>query len=103
MRDPAPTNPDTRVGYRADRAITPADEQAFRRARDRLSAALSGDSGIMGEDDVAKARIELRALAVKLRDAGYWRSDKAGLRSTVALLWQADRFVSEQALATQTK
>lgn len=42
--------------------------------------------------------MRLRELAVKLRDAGYWRTDKHGLRATVSLLWQADRHVSELAL-----
>ena len=85
------------------RATSASDEHAFRVARDRLSAALANDSGSNGEGDVAQARIELRSMAVKLRDAGYWRSDKQGLRATVALLWEADRFVSERALNTQTR
>lgn len=48
--------------------------------------------------DIADARLKLRAMAVKMRDSGFWRTDKQGLRATVSLLWQADRFVNEQAL-----
>lgn len=102
MNDPAPYAASDSDNLRSVRATSAADEHAFRVARDRLSAALANDSGINSGDDVAQARIELRSMAVKLRDAGYWRSDKQGLRETVSLLWEADRYVSERALNANT-
>lgn len=78
--------------------VSAADQRAFTlatlRLRQALRCAATGESAI----DVAAARLELRALAVKLRDGGFWRTDKQGLRATVSLLWEADRFVNDQAL-----
>lgn len=85
-------------GLHAGRSITPADERALSAAQDRLRTALDAAPYQARGKDVAEARINLRTLAAKMRDAGYWRADKQGLRSTVALLWQADRFVNDQAL-----
>lgn len=48
--------------------------------------------------NVVEARHKLRALAVKMHDNGFWQADKTGLRETIALLWEADRFVNQQAL-----
>lgn len=79
-------------------AVSAIDEQAFVAAAERLSAALDRAAQGRCHDDIAVARMRLRELAVKLRDAGYWRSDKQGLRATVSLLWQADRYVSEMSL-----
>lgn len=78
--------------------VSAIDEQAFVAASERLSAALDRAASGRTGDDIAEARMRLRELAVKLRDAGYWRTDKHGLRATVSLLWQADRYVSELAL-----
>ena len=79
-------------------SISIEQDNAFQMATCRLSEALARavDGNVCG--DVAEARLHLRSLAVQLRDAGYWRHDRNGLRATVALLWQADRFVSEQVL-----
>lgn len=78
--------------------VSAADQRAFTlatlRLREALRCAAAGDVAI----DVAAARLELRAVAVKLRDGGFWRTDKQGLRATVSLLWEADRFVNDQAL-----
>lgn len=78
--------------------VSVGEQQAFEAATARLRAALLVAADSQGFEEVADARLKLRALAVKLRDAGFWRSDKHGLRSTVSLLWEADRFVNEQAL-----
>jgi len=79
-------------------SILVAQDRAFQMATRRLSEALARAADGNGCGDVAEARLHLRSLAVRLRDAGYWRHDRNGLRATVALLWQADRFVSEQVL-----
>jgi hypothetical protein len=76
--------------------VSAIDEQAFIAASERLALAL--DRAATGRSDVDIAEARMRELAVKLRDAGYWRTDKHGLRATVSLLWQADRHVSELAL-----
>lgn len=81
-----------------DAQVSLADQQAFDVACQRLRNALQDAANGVGPDQVADARVHLRSLAVKLRDAGFWRSDKHGLRSTVSLLWEADRYVNEQAL-----
>lgn len=80
------------------RAVSAIDEQAFLAASERLALALDRAATGRSDVDIAEARMRLRELAVKLRDAGYWRTDKHGLRATVSLLWQADRHVSELAL-----
>lgn len=80
------------------RPVSAIDEQLFVEASERLSAALDNAAAGRTHGDIAEARLRLRELAVKLRDAGYWRTDKHGLRATVSLLWQADRYVSELAL-----
>ena len=82
----------------AARPVSAIDEQAFVAASERLSVALDQAAAGRTHEDIAEARMRLRELAVKLRDAGYWRTDKHGLRATVSLLWQADRCVSELAL-----
>lgn len=79
-------------------AVSVADQQAFEAASSRLRQALQHASSGMGVDDVADARQALRSIAVKLRDAGFWQSDKHGLRGTVSLLWEADRYVNDKAL-----
>lgn len=78
--------------------VSAIDEQAFVAARDRLALALEHAAAGRMHEDIGDARAHLRQLAVKLRDAGYWRTNKQGLRATVSLLWQADRFISELAL-----
>lgn len=78
--------------------VSIADQQAFESATFRLRCALSSVADGGATADVAEARLKLRAIAVKLRDAGFWRNDKQGLRSTVSLLWEADRCVNEHAL-----
>lgn len=78
--------------------VSAADEQAFLLASARLTAALAQAADGQAHEDITRARKRLRELAVKLRDAGYWRSDKQGLRATVSLLWQADRHVNDIAL-----
>ncbi len=83
--------------------ISAADEQAFVAASARLTAALEQAAAGRTHDEIAIARQRLRELAVKLRDAGYWRSDKQGLRATVSLLWQADRYVNDLALRNNEK
>lgn len=80
------------------RAVSAIDEQAFVEASEKLARALDHAAAGRTHSDIAEARLRLRELAVKLRDAGYWRTDKHGLRATVSLLWQADRYVSELAL-----
>lgn len=80
------------------RSVSAIDEQAFVDASDKLSRALDQAAAGRQHGDIVAARTRLRELAVKLRDAGYWRTDKHGLRATVSLLWQADRYVSELAL-----
>lgn len=80
------------------RAVSAIDEQAFVAATERLSIALDQAANGRSHEDIAAARMLLRELAVKLRDAGYWRTDKQGLRATVSLLWQADRYVSEMSM-----
>jgi hypothetical protein len=82
----------------SSRTISAIDEQAFIEASERLTLALDQAASGRTHDDIAVARQRLRELAVRLRDAGYWRTDKHGLRATVSLLWQADRYVSEMAL-----
>lgn len=82
-------------------AVSPDDEQAFLSASLRLTAALDQAQAGRTHEDIALARQRLRELAVKLRDAGYWRTDKQGLRATVSLLWQADRYVSDIALSNR--
>lgn len=79
-------------------SVSVADQQAFAAATLRLRTALQTAADGNSAHDVGKARTELRNIAVKLRDAGFWRSDKQGLRATVSLLWEADRFVNDQAL-----
>lgn len=78
--------------------VSVEDRQAFEAASSRLRQALQHASSGMGVDDVADARQALRSIAVKLRDAGFWRSDKHGMRDTVSLLWEADRYVNDKAL-----
>lgn len=78
--------------------VSLADQEAFEAASSRLREALQNAADGLGRNDVAEARQSLRALAVKLRDAGYWRSDKHSLRTTVSLLWEADRYVNDKAL-----
>jgi hypothetical protein len=78
--------------------VDASEEQAFYLASQRLQQALDDATAGRPHADIAAARLNVRELAVKMRDAGYWRSDKQGLRATVSLLWQADRFVSDQAL-----
>lgn len=80
------------------RAVSAVDEHAFVEAREQLALALDQAAEGRSHADIAAARQRLRELAVRLRDAGYWRTDKQGLRATVSLLWQADRYVSEMAL-----
>lgn len=80
------------------RSVSAIDEQAFVDASEKLSRALDQAAAGRQHGDIVEARTRLRELAVKLRDAGYWRNDKHGLRATVSLLWQADRYVSELAL-----
>lgn len=79
--------------------ISAADQHAFETATRRLRQALERAARGGRHSEVVEARLDLRAIAVKLRDAGMWRADKQGLRATVSLLWEADRFVSDQALA----
>lgn len=79
-------------------AVSSADQRAFQAATARLEEALDAAAQGKPHGDIETARLSLRELAVKLRDAGFWRSDKQGLRATVSLLWRADRFVSDQAL-----
>lgn len=88
-------SPDT-AAYNAH--VSVADQQSFEAATSRLRKALQESAQDSQMAEVSDARLNLRALAVKLRDAGFWRSDKQGLRSTVSLLWEADRFVNEHAL-----
>lgn len=78
--------------------ISAADQHEFEAATLRLRNALLNAGAGTAHSDVANARQNLRAIAVKLRDAGFWRSDKQGLRATVSLLWEADRFVNDKAL-----
>ncbi|MCG6119764.1 MAG: hypothetical protein MEP44_03875 [Blastomonas sp.] len=78
--------------------VSLADQRAFEAASTRLRQALQDVASGSGTDDVAEARQALRSIAVKLRDAGFWRSDKHGLRTTVSLLWEADRHVNDKAL-----
>lgn len=85
-------------GRGVSRPVSAIDEQQFVEASERLSEALDNAAAGRSHGDIAEARLRLRELAVKLRDAGYWRTDKHGLRATVSLLWQADRYVSELAL-----
>lgn len=80
--------------------VSLADQQAFETASQRLRQALQNATSAQGKDDVAEARQALRSIAVKMRDAGFWRSDKHGLRSTVSLLWEADRYINDKALLT---
>ncbi|WP_152414603.1 hypothetical protein [Blastomonas sp. AAP53] len=97
-RFPVPSCNPPKAGDSHKGAISAADEQAFVAASERLTAALEQAGSGRTHEDIAIARQRLRELAVKLRDAGYWRSDKKGLRATVSLLWQADRYVSDIAL-----
>lgn len=93
--DADPSGNESQLGARS---ITPADVVALRRAQRRLRTVLDAVPYAARGKDVADARIKLRTLAARMRDLGYWRADKQGLRSTVALLWEADRFVNDQAL-----
>ena len=86
------------VNVSSSSTVPAIDEQAFIRASKALSLALDQAAAGRTHADIAVARQRLRELAVRLRDAGYWRTDKHGLRATVSLLWQADRYVSEMAL-----
>ncbi|GGB64460.1 hypothetical protein [Blastomonas aquatica] len=79
-------------------SVSNADQQAFDAATVRLRHALHAAANGAYFHEVCDARLALRSLAVKLRDAGFWRSDKQGLRATVSLLWEADRFVNDHAL-----
>ncbi|MDM7956230.1 hypothetical protein [Blastomonas sp.] len=102
MNTPAPlSSPDRRFDREHEQRpaeISLADQQAFEAASLRLRQALQDAGGEERSDDVAEARQSLRSIAVKLRDAGFWRSDKQGLRTTVSLLWEADRHVNDKAL-----
>ncbi len=93
----SPSGQNTDRGAR-ELLVSQADQQAFDVACQRLRTALVDAANGAEQDQVSEARAHLRSLAVKMRDAGFWRSDKHGLRSTVSLLWEADRFVNEQAL-----
>lgn len=99
MNHPKPTSTsDTTEHSSGLSQVSVADQHAFEAATLRLRNALQNAAHQGGPSDVADARLNLRAIAVKLRDAGFWRSDKQGLRETVSLLWEADRFVNDQAL-----
>lgn len=78
--------------------VSVEDQRAFEAATIRLRNALARSAQSGSQSEVAEARISLRSLAVKLRDVGFWKYDKQGLRATVSLLWEADRFVSDRAL-----
>lgn len=97
-RFPAPFVDPTKTGEPAKPVVSAADEQAFVNASARLTAALDQAATGRTHEEISIARQRLRELAVKLRDAGYWRNDKRGLRATVSLLWQADRYVNDIAL-----
>lgn len=97
-RFPVPPGSPLKTGDSHKAVVSAADEQAFVAASGRLTAALEQAASGRTHEDITIARQRLRELAVKLRDAGYWRSDKKGLRATVSLLWQADRYVSDIAL-----
>ena len=97
-RFPAPFVDPAKAGEPAKPVVSVADEQAFVAASARLTAALEQAATGRTHEEISIARQRLRELAVKLRDAGYWRSDKRGLRATVSLLWQADRYVNDIAL-----
>lgn len=103
MNTPSPIHLAIQPTDQADRSARPmtvsvADQQAFDAATVRLRHALHAAANGASYHEVCEARLALRSLAVKLRDAGFWRSDKQGLRATVSLLWEADRFVNDHAL-----
>jgi hypothetical protein len=104
MNTSAPVSiPDRRFDSEPDHrpaGVSLADERAFEAASAHLRQALQAAASGLGSDEVADARQALRTIAVKLRDAGFWRSDKQGLRATVSLLWEADRYVNNKALLT---
>ncbi|WP_373489084.1 hypothetical protein [Blastomonas sp.] len=64
-----------------------------------LRLALDHADGAAGADEIVHAQKTLRDLAVQLRDNGFWRHDRTGLRDVVALIWEADRFLNDQALS----
>lgn len=99
-RFPAPSVDPSKNGDTTRPSVSSVDEQAFLAASARLTAALDQAASGRTHEEITIARQRLRELAVKLRDAGYWRSDKQGLRATVSLLWQADRYVNDLALRT---
>lgn len=53
------------------RAVSAIDEQAFVEASEKLARALDHAAAGRTHSDIAEARLRLRELAVKLRDAGY--------------------------------
>jgi hypothetical protein len=71
---------------------------AFHAASALLRSALTRSSQGDADQDIARLRLKVRQLAINLRDSGYWRNDKAGLRAAVSLLWEADRFISDRTL-----
>lgn len=74
------------------------DRRRLKQAAARLRYALDRTVTEFDNGEIAKARNELRTVAAELRDAGYWAEDKAELRSIVALLWEADRYVGTHEL-----
>jgi len=77
-----------------------SDDEAARLAAGvaRLRRALDQAETRFDNGEIAAARDALRALANRLRDNGHWHHDKIGLRSVIALLWEADRYAGRRDL-----